>query len=60
MANPTEAAFDPKAFLISAGPGRSRNFYETGSVVYRQADACSAVFYVKSGKVKMVVSSKQG
>ena len=60
MGNPSEMAFDPRAFIVTVGPGRSSTLYDKGAVIYRQADDSNAVFYLKNGKVKMVVSSKQG
>ncbi|MEI6201429.1 MAG: Crp/Fnr family transcriptional regulator [Enhydrobacter sp.] len=52
--------FDPKAFLASAGRGRTIATYRKNGVVFAQATAANAVYYVETGKIKIVVASKQG
>ena len=52
--------FDPKAFLASAGRGRTTTVYRKNGVVFAQASAANAVYYVETGKIKIVVASKQG
>ncbi len=52
--------FDPKAFLASAGRGRTTTTYRKNGVVFAQATAANAVYYVETGKIKIVVASKQG
>jgi CRP/FNR family transcriptional regulator, cyclic AMP receptor protein len=52
--------FDPKAFLTSAGVGRSIFHYGPKQPVFSQGDAADAVFYIQEGRVKLSVTSKQG
>jgi CRP/FNR family transcriptional regulator, cyclic AMP receptor protein len=52
--------FDPAAFLETAAKGRNVLAYRKGAVLFGQGDAADAVFYVKSGKVKVTVVSAQG
>ena len=60
MAKKALSAFDPKTFLSTVDHGRTVANYRKNAVVYRQASAADAVFYIQSGKVKIVVASKQG
>jgi CRP-like cAMP-binding protein len=53
-------AFDPAAFLKTAGAGRNINRYGKNKMVFSQGDASDSVFYVINGKVKIVVISEQG
>jgi CRP-like cAMP-binding protein len=53
-------SFDTQAFLASSGAGRSTVGYQPNEIVYRQGDPASAVFYVRKGKVKIVVTSSNG
>jgi CRP-like cAMP-binding protein len=55
-----DIAFDPKVFLATVGHGRTVTKYRKGDVVFQQADPADAVFYVRRGKIKIVVASKQG
>jgi CRP-like cAMP-binding protein len=55
-----DIAFDPKVFLATVGHGRTVTKYRKGEVVFQQAESADAVFYVRKGKVKIVVASKQG
>ena len=55
-----KSTFDPKTFLATVNHGRTVSTYRKGAVVYRQADAADDVFYIQDGKVKIVVTSKQG
>jgi CRP/FNR family cyclic AMP-dependent transcriptional regulator len=52
--------FDPQTFLDSSGGGRSVAAYGRDASVFRQGDACSEVFYIRSGGVKLSVLSKGG
>ena len=54
------AAFDPQAFLAVAGRGRTISHHSKNAVVYRQSAAADAVYYLKKGKIKIAVASKQG
>jgi CRP/FNR family transcriptional regulator, cyclic AMP receptor protein len=52
--------FDPAAFLASTAKGRAVSTHRKGKVLFAQGDASDAVFYLKKGKVKITVLSKQG
>jgi CRP-like cAMP-binding protein len=59
MAKKSKSTFDPKAFLATASRGRTVSAYRKDGIIYRQASAADAVFYVQKGKIKIVVASKQ-
>jgi CRP/FNR family cyclic AMP-dependent transcriptional regulator len=52
--------FDPKAFLAKANGGRTISTHRQKSVIFAQGDAADAVFYIKSGKVKVTIVSNEG
>ena len=52
--------FDPKAFLATVSRGRTVAEHRKNGVIFRQTMPADAVFYVMRGRVKMVVTSKQG
>jgi CRP-like cAMP-binding protein len=60
MAKKTTPSFDPKAFLATVSQGRTVALHRKNGVIFRQAMPADAVFYVMRGRVKMVVTSKQG
>ncbi len=60
MAKKAISTFDPKAFLATVSRGRTVAPYRKGGIVYRQAAAADAVFYVQKGKIKITVRSQQG
>ena len=60
MAKKAKLTFDPKVFLATVNHGRTVAEYRKDAVVYRQASAADAVFYVQKGKIKITVASKQG
>jgi len=53
-------AFDPEIFLATVGVGRSVRRYRPKQSIFSQGDCADAVFYIKEGKVKLSVHSKQG
>ncbi|HUF86711.1 MAG TPA: Crp/Fnr family transcriptional regulator [Thermohalobaculum sp.] len=55
-----ERPFDPEAFLAKIDTGRSARKYASQQTVFAQGDAADAVFYLRSGKVKISVVSEQG
>ena len=55
-----KTTFDPQAFLATVSQGRTVAKYRKGDLIFRQEDPADAVFYVQKGKIKIVVSSKQG
>ncbi len=60
MAKKTEAAFDPEVFLASVNHGRTVSNYRKEDVIFRQGSAADSVFYIRKGKVKIVVASEAG
>lgn len=54
------ARFDPVAFLQTAAKDRIVSVHKKGDIIFRQGDAAESVIYVKSGKVKVTVVSKEG
>ena len=56
----TAAAFDPKAFLEKVSPGKSILNIPKGRNVFSQGDAANTVFYLQTGKVKLVVVNDEG
>jgi CRP/FNR family transcriptional regulator, cyclic AMP receptor protein len=52
--------FDSSAFLATTGKGRSISTHRKGDNFFAQGDAADAIFYIKKGKVKVTVVSKQG
>ena len=55
-----KAPFDPKAFLASLDGGRTISQYRKDQTVFSQGSSADAVFYIRSGKVKVTVVSEQG
>ncbi len=54
------ARFNPEAFLSQAGLGRSIVRLDKGQALFSQGDPADAVFYVQTGKIKLLVVSKSG
>jgi CRP/FNR family transcriptional regulator, cyclic AMP receptor protein len=52
--------FDPVLFFETAAKGRSISTHRKNQIIFSQGDAADAVFYIKKGKVKVAVVSKQG
>ncbi len=52
--------FDPKRFLTTIGPGRSVVHFAEKRILFAQGDACDAVFYILTGKVRLSVVSNLG
>jgi CRP-like cAMP-binding protein len=52
--------FDPATFLATAAKGRAISAHRKGKLFFAQGDATDAIFYIKKGKVKITVLSKQG
>jgi CRP-like cAMP-binding protein len=52
--------FDPTVFLATTALGRDIATYSKKAVIFAQGDDSDAVFYIKRGKVKVAVVSKQG
>jgi CRP-like cAMP-binding protein len=54
------STFDPRALLIKLSAGKTTQTYLAEESVFSQGAAADAVFYIKSGKVKLTVVSKSG
>jgi CRP/FNR family transcriptional regulator, cyclic AMP receptor protein len=52
--------FDAVAFFETAANGRSITKHRKNEVIFSQGDAADAVFYIKKGKIKVTVVSRQG
>ena len=53
-------ALAPAALLAMPGKGRSMIKYHKNQVIFSQGDLSDAVFYVRSGKLKVTVCSSRG
>jgi CRP/FNR family cyclic AMP-dependent transcriptional regulator len=52
--------FNVKSFLGKIGQGRSITRRSKDEIVFSQGEPADAVFYIRKGKVKLVVTSEQG
>lgn len=52
--------FDPAVFLETAARGRVVSEHRKGESLFAQGEAADAIFYIRKGKVKVTVDSKQG
>ncbi len=52
--------FDPKAFLIQIGLGRTILRFSNHRAIFKQGDLSDAVFYIQKGRVKLAVLSSRG
>jgi CRP/FNR family transcriptional regulator, cyclic AMP receptor protein len=52
--------FDPIEFLETAAKGRIISTHQKKQIIFAQGDLADAVIYIKKGKVKVTVVSKQG
>jgi CRP/FNR family transcriptional regulator, cyclic AMP receptor protein len=52
--------FDPAVFLETTAKGRVISTHRERRVIFTQGDAADSVLYIKKGKVKVTVVSKQG
>ena len=53
-------SFDPTLLLATTGRGRTKFECQSEGVIFSQGDAADSIFYVLRGKIKIVVTSKQG
>lgn len=60
MARKVRAAFDAKVFLSTVDHGRTLSSVTRNAVIFRQSGPADAVFYIQKGRIKIVVTSKQG
>ncbi len=52
--------FNPSAFLATAAPGRDISAHSKNEIIFAQGDDADSVFYIKKGKIKVAVLSKDG
>src|ERR1700719_371859 len=52
--------FDPAAFLTTSAKGRLISTHQKRRIIFAQGDTADAVMYIRKGKVKITVVSKQG
>ncbi len=52
--------FNVKKFLASVDGGRTLTNYLKNQAIFSQGDAADSVFYIREGKVKITVHSKEG
>jgi len=52
--------FDPALFFETTAKGRTISKHRKSEVIFSQGDDADAVFYIKKGKIKVTVVSKQG
>jgi CRP/FNR family transcriptional regulator, cyclic AMP receptor protein len=52
--------FDPDTFLATIGDGRKIVAVEKKQSIFTQGDMADAVFYIRTGKVRLTVVSKAG
>ena len=58
--NQKAAVFDAHAFLEAMGRGRTASKSQPQDVIFSQGDRADSVYYVRSGKVKLSVTSANG
>jgi CRP/FNR family transcriptional regulator, cyclic AMP receptor protein len=56
----TKDSFDPKIFLSKVGEGKTISKYRKDQIVFSKGQVADAVFYIRQGKVKLTVVSKEG
>ncbi len=56
----SEALFSPAVFLETTANGRVISTHSKKDVIFAQGDDADSVFYIRKGKVKVAIVSKQG
>ncbi len=59
-ANIGRRRFDPALFFEAVASGMTISKHRKSEIIFSQGDDANAVFYIKKGKVKVTVVSKQG
>ncbi len=59
MAKDTKT-FDPVEFLEKVGSGKTVSKFAKDQIIFNQGDAADTIYYLQSGKIKVVVISEQG
>jgi CRP/FNR family transcriptional regulator, cyclic AMP receptor protein len=52
--------FDGTLLLTSVGAARSSTVFQAKQMIFRQGDPADAVYYIKAGKVQIMVTSEHG
>ena len=60
LSKKTAAKFDPAAFLDTVAKGRNIATHQKKDIIFKQGDVADSVFYIRKGKVKVTVLSKEG
>jgi len=60
MKNAAHDDFDAQAFLAEVGEGTTVSRYHKNQIVFSQGDPADSIFYIRKGRVKVVVLSAQG
>jgi CRP/FNR family transcriptional regulator, cyclic AMP receptor protein len=60
MARKQLPQFNPKTFLTTVGHGKTMLASPKKQILFSQGDAADAVFYIKTGKIKLTVVSEMG
>ena len=60
MKRKKQLIFDAEGFLAKTGLGKTIKEYRKNQKVFSQGDAADAIFYIRQGRVKLTVVSKQG
>src|SRR5690349_12910761 len=55
-----DTPFDPAGFLETNASGRVISTHSKRDVLFSQGDDANSIFYIRKGKVKVAVISKQG
>jgi CRP/FNR family transcriptional regulator, cyclic AMP receptor protein len=53
-------AFDANAFLATVDGGRTLSDYRKDEVVFSQGNPADSIYYIRKGKIKVVVTSEHG
>src|SRR4029450_9247373 len=56
----SEALFNPAVFLETTAEGRVISTHSKKEVIFAQGEDADSVFYIRKGKVKVAIVSKQG
>ena len=59
-AKKSQPQFDPAVFLQTVAKGRTLSIHRKRDIIFSQGDPADAVFYIREGKIKVTVVSKQG
>ena len=60
MQQPFKLAFDPREFPVRVGPGKTVSKTRKKQVIFSQGQAADCLYYLKSGRIKLIVTSEQG